>query len=481
MTRPRIAVLAANGRSVQDWILGGFLPSLDEMGAEAMVLSPNAEALARGAGHAGTAYERIEIAPLSRRRRDLAAAMDLAHAFRLDTYVHRSLRNLTFSDWPWKAKVYHALIKCVGRAMAFPPLYDRQEAIERAFLGLGAESRRIQAALTAWKPDLVFSTLPLIAHYERPTLWAARRLGIPTVGGITSWDNLHSKGRRPIPFDHYLVWSEWMRGHLLEIHPDIAPEAVSVIGAPQFDLYFRADMRKSREAFLKSIGGDAGRRLILWSGASTNQFPNEPAVIEHFCTAAREGKLLGNPQILVRPHPIGGGARYAELRRRFPEVLFTETNASDPVYCLGWLPLQEDAAVLVNSVLHCDVNINHCSTMTLDCCTQDRPVVNIAFDLEPGSEMEHYLRNCYRYEHYRPVLDLGAVRLANTLEELLGAVNSYLEDPSLDREGREALVRLHCGAADGQAASRAAGTLMGLARRFFGASRGRMGRTSSPS
>lgn len=458
---PRIAVLAATGRCLRDWLLSDFIPVLTQ-GAEVIIFTPQADVLRKNLDIPSVSFEWMEARPLGHIQQNLAVTLQFAHRYRHPTYMNQSKLSSSLSGWGWRSRLRIEILKVCARFLLKRFKASWVEMFERAFLGLMGESRRLEEVLRQHRIDLVFSTLPLIAHYERSALWAAQRLGIPTVCAITSWDNLYGKGGFPVCFSHYLVWSEHMRHDLLAHYPDLQPDAVTIVGAPQFDFYLQPDMLQERAAFIRSIGGDPSRKLIVWSGVSPNQMPNEPAVVELLGAAARAGRLYGNPQILVRPHPIGGGARFAQLRKRYPEILFTETNATDTNYLIHWLPLREDAALLVNSIAHCDVNINHCSTMTLDACVLDQPVVNIAFDLESGSEMEADVRNCYLYDHYRSVLELGAVRLAYSLDELITHVNTYLANPALEREGRVKLLRLQCGEVDGRAAERAAKYLLRL-------------------
>lgn len=459
--KPKAAILAPLGWCVRDWVLSDFLPALTS-GAEVTVFSSQAEALREGLRLPDVSFEYMEVRPLPPIPQNLVTALYFSHLCKQQTYVSKSVLSDLRNGWPWRSRLRLRVLKGVARHLLkrFPEEWTLRT--EQAFLGLMAESRRIENVLQSRNIRMVYSTMPLIAHYDRPALWAAQRLGIPTACMITSWDNLFSKGRRPIAFSHYLVWSERMRDDLLAQYADIVPETISVIGAPQFDVYRRRDMIKDRGEFIRSIGGDPARRLILWSGASINQMPNEPRVLALFCEASRSGKLLDNPQILVRPHPIGGGARFSEVRKSYPELLFTETNAADPTFLIGWVPHLEDASLLVNSIAHCDVNINHCSTMTLDCCAMDRPVINLAFDLEKGSAMEQYVQNCYKYDHYTSVTDCRAVRLVESLEALVEHTNLYLKNPTLDREGRMRLLRLQCGELDGRATARAAECLLKL-------------------
>src|SRR5690606_8761137 len=102
-----------------------------------------------------------------------------------------------------------------------------------------------------------------------------------------------------------------------------------------------------------------------------------------------------------------------------------------------------------------DLNINLASTMTLDFAIHDKPVVNVAFDVaDPppfGVPLWEYF---YRFEHYRPVVELGAARFARSPEELAEHVNAYLQDSALDHEARRRLVELQVGIPIGQSSRR---------------------------
>ena len=57
-------------------------------------------------------------------------------------------------------------------------------------------------------------------------------------------------------------------------------------------------------------------------------------------------------------------------------------------------------------------------------------------------------------DHYRPVIDLGAARIARSSQDLAAYVNLYLSDPSLDRENRRKLVELQVAPPFGVSSSR---------------------------
>jgi hypothetical protein len=70
----------------------------------------------------------------------------------------------------------------------------------------------------------------------------------------------------------------------------------------------------------------------------------------------------------------------------------------------------------------------------------------------------------YQFEHYRPVVELGAARFARSPEQLAEHVNAYLADPSLDREGRRKLAEMQVGVPVGESCRRVVDVLRGIAR-----------------
>jgi hypothetical protein len=282
-------------------------------------------------------------------------------------------------------------------------------------------------------------------------------LNIPTATFIFSWDNLTSKGRIMLPFDHYLVWSEHMRRELIRYYPDVSSDRIHVIGTPQFDPYSDETLLWSREEFFEKIGADSGRPLICYSGGDLGTCPEDPDYLRILLELVRAGKIKGNPQMLARPSPVDDGKRYNDVRKAFPEFIFAQPEWIHvrPGDWVSVQPTAGDIQFLANLAHHCDLNINMASTMTLDFAIHDKPVVNIAFDVAApplfGVPLWDFF---YRFEHYRPVVEMGAARFARSPEELAQHVNAYLENPSLDRDERRRLVELEVGYPIGQSSRR---------------------------
>lgn len=366
----------------------------------------------------------------------------------------------------WRTRSMHRAARAVGKIAAFPRAIRALEAahcqaVERAH-GDDGHARLLDGC----RPSVVFCSHqrpPVIL----PVVLAARRRGIPTATFIFSWDNLSSKGRIAAPFDHYLVWSRVMRDELLRYYPDIAADRVHIVGTPQFDPYGDPALRRTRAEFFASIGADPERPLICYSGGDTGNCPHDHEHVRLLLGMIRSGAIERRPQVVLRPSPADDGERYGAVRRDFPELIYRPPAwiHARPGDWAHVFPLPEDVPALVNLAAHADLNVNFGSTMTLDFAQHDKPIVTPAFDVggKPVFGMPLY-DFCLQFEHYRPVAELGAARFARSPAELARHINTYLENPALDREGRRKLVALHLEERAGRAGQRIVEVLRRIAR-----------------
>lgn len=361
-----------------------------------------------------------------------------------------------------RTKAAHRVAKLAGRLAGSPRGIRTLERWHCAAVSRLPVVQDYMRLLTELRPSVLFCTHqrpPVIL----PAVLAARLLGIPTVTFIFSWDNLTSKGRIAAPFDHYLVWSDLMRRELLRFYPDVTADRVHLVGTPQFEPYADRSLLWPREEFFRRIGADPGRRLICYSGNDTMNCPMDQDLVRVLMTFIRSGRIVGNPQVLLRPAPVDDGRRYDEVRRDYPEMIYrpaawlhTRPGSWDHV-----LPSAEDVQFLANVTHHSDLNVNFGSTMALDFALHEKPVVVAAFDVtDPPPHGIPSYDYCMKFDHYRPVEHLGAARFARTPDALAEHVNAYLADPALDRDGRRRLVDAQVGVPVGESNARILAALL---------------------
>lgn len=253
-----------------------------------------------------------------------------------------------------------------------------------------------------------------------------------------------------------------MRAELRRFYPDVSEERVHVVGTPQFDPYADRTLLWSREEFCRRVGADPARPIICYSGCDADTCPDDPAYVAILAELMERGVLEGNPQLLVRPAPVDDGRRYQPVLAQHPEIRFSRPEWHHPAEgnWHGVVPSAADIQLLMNTIYHSAVNVNHASTMTLDFALWDRPVVNVAFDVTtPPRWGRPLIDYYYRFEHYLPVVRLGAARLARSPAELGDHLNAYRRDPALDREQRRRLVELEVSLPLGGSARRVVHTL----------------------
>lgn len=95
----------------------------------------------------------------------------------------------------------------------------------------------------------------------------------------------------------------------------------------------------------------------------------------------------------------------------------------------------------------------------------DKPVINLAYD-PPGMPADAVrFARFYEYDHYRPLVERGAVEVAYSREELGGLLAAALQDPGkLARKRNQFLEQMFGPLLDGHSSSRVASCLGRVAK-----------------
>src|SRR5205085_10942391 len=131
----------------------------------------------------------------------------------------------------------------------------------------------------------------------------ARRLRIPVVGYIASWDHTVGKGIIPSHFDRYIVQNEMMRDELARYH-EVDRSRVVVTGWPQSDVFHRRRPRSDYDALLRGYGLDPARPLVMVMGNTPTNMPHEARFVERMLEWRESLDETRRPSLLFRPHPL---------------------------------------------------------------------------------------------------------------------------------------------------------------------------------
>ena len=317
-----------------------------------------------------------------------------------------------------------------------------------------------EALFARYQPALCVTSSPGLIFSELPLLRTAARRGVRSMAVDPSWDNFTNKLLPVRRVNRLVVWNDLMRDQAIDLH-GYQPDEIRVAGVPQFDGYFRSLAGEQpglgRDAFFRKIGADPSRRLITVTTTPRELYPHHDHVLRVLMAAIAGGRFAQPSQVLVRLHPrddINAYREFAGVPHLLIEKPFRQTVTAGDGLAVDIMP--EHQQHLADTMRHSDVVVNVASTIAIEASIFDTPVVNVSFDGEAPSEFARSARRYYRFTHYVNITRHHAVRVAEKPDQLVEWVGRYLQDPSLDRAGRRAVVDEQCQFHDGRAAERVA-------------------------
>lgn len=291
--------------------------------------------------------------------------------------------------------------------------------------------------------DLLFFTHqrpPFIA----PLVYKAEKLNVKTVSFIFSWDNLASKGRMAANFNYYLVWSDLMKSELQQFYLAVKQENIEVVGTPQFEPYALDHYKVSQEEFISKFELNPNFKTICFSCGDIATSKNDELYIETIANAIKEGEII-DVNLIIRTSPAEDPIRFSKYVEKFPFIKwnYPKWELSRENHQESWsqrIPSVEDVKDLRSLLEYSDLNINMLSTMSLDFIQFDKPVINTVFGNSKNGLYDD--QRFLNYSHIENVVNSKATKIVKNKEELIIAINLYLENHTLDSENRKQLLQL---------------------------------------
>ena len=303
----------------------------------------------------------------------------------------------------------------------------------------------LEALFQEYKPRLIFST-DVQNEIDVRLLKAAKHAGIASIGMVRSWDNFSTKGALRVDPDRLITNNELIKKEALR-YTFLNPEAVSVVGIPHYDRYLEG-AALPREEFFSQFGLDPQKPLIVYAPIGDRYL--RPNQTDKFVL---ERLSLFDLNIIVRLPPTDT-VELSGFTSRKAVIVFDRAgrNAGSRERKLYEISREDDER-LINMLVYSDLVITGQSTIALDACVFQKPVVIIYFDPAPSIYWRS-IRRYYDYDYYVPLLKSKGVMPARTPAELELLVQQSLENPDLNREGRERVTREQMYCLDGKSAER---------------------------
>lgn len=263
-------------------------------------------------------------------------------------------------------------------------------------------------------------------------LKAARKLGIPVLYSMPSWDNISTKGTFHGKPDYGVVWNEPLAVELAQIH-DFDRARIFTTGAPRFDhLIDRAyDRILQRNEFFRIAGLDHKKDYILYVGSTflvTDEITvnrDESILMLEMADAMANDPRTNDVYILVRPHPTN--RIVIETLRANPRPNLVVFPAS------GELPDTEEKRVKFhNSIFHSLAVVGVNTTAFLEASALDKPCITLRTP-EFGETQQ--------LAHFHHLEDAGFLEVAENTSDIVRLVEDIRHGVDQRREKRRAFVR----------------------------------------
>ncbi len=417
--RVRVMAEVAEGRVASAILGNGFLEHCVDLGAEVTLLTP------------GVAYP-----PFVERYSTPGATLE---RIPFDTAVTGSGR------WPaWERRIGKMLVEH-GMTRARRLLW-RWIGVRLAAADAGPALRLLDE-----NPPDVFVSTDVNMGFGRGLSAVCRLRGIPTLGNMFSWDHPYSP--HPSRPDRVTCWSQVVKD-ALTVRSGFAPGQIEITGAPAFDAYVAPENQWSRERLCRSLGLDPGRPILVY--ATLGQFRktiDETGAFQLLLDEIDVGRIPGNPQVVLRLHPVSREQYWESYIRRDDVVLSRYLG-----YCPGmrWWPSPEEVALAANLLRHADVCLSPGSTMAIEPAIFDTPTIVPIFNQYMPEEYERYFDSFWMSCHFRFLAEKKLIAFTRSAAETTEAIRKALADPSWMREERTTIRDELLGPLDGRSTERLA-------------------------
>lgn len=360
----------------------------------------------------------------------------------------------------WRFKKLSRFVMKRAINIVLTPFQRPVRRIIRWLDGFVAIDPEVATLLDKYKPDLVLAP-DIVFPLDRIFLRAAKRKGYFVIGLTRSWDNLTSKGVIQVLPDKLILHTTRMKLQAMEL-VGVPEKNIFVSGPPDYDKYFKPLMT-TKEEFCRLLGIPENRRLILFAPFYDEFTGSAIIMMNELLRAVKDGHLPSDIHFLIRYRPatpeflpgVIEESRNYTITKPCSMFFKVKNRVQNPTK--DWEFSPADVELLVHSIAFSEMTINTYSTIAIDAAAADRPIIGIRYDADSHIKPQNsVVKIADAHDHYRELERAGGVALVHDNDELIAAINRYLEHPELDRAGRKKIIRDQIEFTDGLSGKRIA-------------------------
>ena len=274
-----------------------------------------------------------------------------------------------------------SILEMINRkAMPWPLFRTLSRAVERRV----NRSVKSKALLKKLKPALLVLPNPFGVE-EVLYLLHAKELEIPVVCQMLSWDNITTKGTPPLMPDAFISWGPIMTEEMISLY-HFPRDKIYECGVPHFDVYLQEEQLTPRNVLLRELHLPTEHPYLFYGMVAEMYCPNELEILTWLADRINKGAFVRPCSLVIRPHPLtisGYYASSAENVQRLRALVGPRVALDMPPVLsekLAWDLPKSDMYRLASLLAGSAMCMNASSTLCLDACMLDCPVINIGFD-----------------------------------------------------------------------------------------------------
>ena len=458
--KAHVVFLLSNGFAARMMLRSGIASQLTTHDVQVTIISPNADevyfqqecqqegvGLHKDPGVTGRAAEMFR----------------LLRPYLLDDVINNPALKTKHRRLREHRPIFGLFIEIVNRTLARQPLFRKLSTFIEILIN---RSEMIQEMLCTLQPDLLVLPNPF-GRIETVYLIHARRLGVPVVCQMLSWDNITTKGTPLLMPDYFISWGPIMTEEMVSIY-HFPRNKIYECGVAHFDVYSQKEKLTPRDILLKEMHLPQELPYIFYGMVAELYCPNELEILAWLAEQVQRNAFAKPCSLIIRPHPLTISGSYASDSRNIKRLksLVGPRVALDipPVLSeqLAWDLPKQDMYRLASLIDGSSMCINAGSTLCLDSCMLDCPIINISFDGFEELPYEKSARRALDCVHIKKLFALNGVRVACSFSDLEKFFDLYLCDSTIDHDSRVQSAIQECGPQDGCATDRVVNTLLQL-------------------
>ncbi len=256
---------------------------------------------------------------------------------------------------------------------------------------------------------------------------AAKKINIPTVIPVLSWDNLTTKGLIHITPDLLLVWNKSQEKEAI-IHQKINKKNIKIAGSPFFDKWF-GNLKPSinRTVFCTKLGLNPNDPILLYLGSSGNIASDETWLIQEIRQSLDQAKdnRLNRTQLIIRPHPANAKI-YQKISK--PKLIIYPKGGSLP-------STNEKLQIFYDTLYYASAVVGINTSAMIDAVIINKPIIAMM--------SEKYRQTQQEAQHFQHLLKNNVMELAYSKNQFLKKFLDVLNGKDNLKKKRENFVSLY--------------------------------------